>query len=252
MKKNLIRCAALILALASIFTFTAFAADSVKGDIDNDNKVTNTDILLVAGFCVGASNLTDDQQAAADVDLDGAVSNTDIIGIARIVVGLEAEESAAGSSLIVKAVGKTEKTEEPEVIETPEVKEEPVEETKAPAKNYTDEDVYWLSHIIYAEAGGESYKGQIAVGNVVLNRVKSSKFPNTIYGVIFQKSQFTPASSGSIYRTPSQSCINAAIAALEGENVVGGALYFNTVGLNSWAARNATFVTRIGNHNFYK
>ncbi|MBQ6540308.1 MAG: cell wall hydrolase [Oscillospiraceae bacterium] len=117
--------------------------------------------------------------------------------------------------------------------------------------SYDDDDVYWLSHIIYAEAGGESYEGMVAVGNVVLNRVASGSFPNTIKGVIFQTSQFTPAESGSVYKDPSSAAISAAKDALNGVNVVGGALYFNRAGMSSWASNNRSFVTRIGNHDFF-
>ena len=76
----------------------------------------------------------------------------------------------------------------------------------APAsKFYRPDEVLWLSRIIIAESRGESLLGQIAVGNVVLNRVKSRDFPNTIYGVIFDRKygvQFTPVANGTIYNTP--------------------------------------------------
>ena len=117
--------------------------------------------------------------------------------------------------------------------------------------SYSDGDLYWLSHIIYAEAGGEGMTGMIAVGNVVLNRVASSSFPNTIKGVIFQKSQFSPSASGSIYKETSQDAINAAKRALAGENVVGNSTFFNRAGMNTWASRNKTLYTTIGNHDFY-
>ena len=270
MKTKLLKSVAFILALASIFTVSAFAVDNTQGDINSDGSVTNVDLLLVANHCVGICTLSEEQQDIADVNNDGVVSNPDVIGIARLVIGLDANENTENTEnnenndaevvtkiYTVKSAQYTpadpveNEPEEPEVNDEPEVVEEPVETTE-PEKWYTDDDVYWLSHIIYAEAGGESYEGMVAVGNVVLNRMKSSSFPNTIYGVIFQKYQFTPASSGSIYRTPSATAVKAAIAALEGENVVGGALYFNSVKTSSWASRNATFVKRIGNHNFYK
>ena len=61
---------------------------------------------------------------------------------------------------------------------------------------YDQEDLYWLSRIIYAESGNQSLEGKVAVGNVVLNRVASPQFPNSVYSVIFQRNQFTPASNG--------------------------------------------------------
>ena len=87
-----------------------------------------------------------------------------------------------------------------------------------------------LAAIIYCEAGNQSYEGQLAVGAVVLNRVKSSSYPNTIYDVIYQKYQFGPASSGALERALAngvpQTCYDAAAAALNGEDNTGGALGF--------------------------
>jgi len=119
---------------------------------------------------------------------------------------------------------------------------------------YNETDLYWMSRIISAEARGECMDGKIAVGNVVMNRVRSSVYPNTVRGVIFDNScgvQFTPAYSGAINHTPNQECVIAAKLALEGVNVVGDSLFFNVARLRSWASRNRTFVTTIGNHSFY-
>lgn len=118
---------------------------------------------------------------------------------------------------------------------------------------YDSTDLYWLSHIIYAESGNQPLEGKIAVGNVVLNRVNSSAFPNTIYGVLFQRGQFTPAMTGSIYSSPNEESILAAKLCLDGANTGGDALYFvnpkTTPG--SWAARNRPYVATIGAHAFF-
>ncbi len=123
-------------------------------------------------------------------------------------------------------------------------------------KTYNQDEVYWLSKIIHAEAEGESEKGLIAVGNVVLNRVKSNLFPNTIYGVIFDKKggiQFEPVINGSIYRTPSYQSISAAKKALSGVNTAGKSLFFLNpkTAQSSWIVKNRTFYKSIGNHDFY-
>lgn len=116
-----------------------------------------------------------------------------------------------------------------------------------------DERVYWLSRIIHAEARGENQEGQIAVGNVVLNRVDSDEFPDTIKGVIFQKGQFSPVSNGSIYNEPSSDSIRSATIALEGHEVVdGSALFFyndRLVASDNWI-RTRDVVAVIGNHTF--
>ncbi len=123
-------------------------------------------------------------------------------------------------------------------------------------KTYNHDEVYWLSKIIHAEAEGESEKGLIAVGNVVLNRVASKLFPNTIYGVIFDKKggvQFEPVINGSIYKTPSHASISAAKKALSGVNTAGKSLYFLNprIAQSSWIVKNRTFYKTIGNHDFY-
>ena len=89
-----------------------------------------------------------------------------------------------------------------------------------------------LAAIIHCEAGGESRTGKVAVGAVVLNRVNSSSFPNTITDVVYQSGQFSPVASGILARTLASGvdadCYEAAQAALNGENPVGGCLYFNS------------------------
>ncbi|MDR1217308.1 MAG: cell wall hydrolase [Oscillospiraceae bacterium] len=119
---------------------------------------------------------------------------------------------------------------------------------------YNSEDILWLSRIIYAEAGGEPMQGKIAVGNVVLNRRDSPMYPNTVYGVIFDKRngvQFTPAYSGAINRTPSEDCVIAAKIALDGGNTAGGSLFFSSAYSKCWAASHRPLYGQIGNHNFF-
>lgn len=124
-------------------------------------------------------------------------------------------------------------------------------------KYYREDEVYWLSKIINAEAGGEIMIGKIAVGNVVLNRTRSSSFPNTIYGVIFDTKngvQFSPVANGMIYKTPNSDSIIAAKICLEGYTISYDILYFvNPVyAPNSWASKNRPYFDKIGNHVFYK
>ena len=120
---------------------------------------------------------------------------------------------------------------------------------------YSADDLYWLSRIISAESQGEPLAGKIAVGNVVLNRVKSSEFPNTIYDVIFDRrwgGQFTPASNGTINREPTAESVLAAKLCLDGANTVGESLYFlaPAIAQNHWAM-GRPYVATIGSHWFY-
>lgn len=122
--------------------------------------------------------------------------------------------------------------------------------------DWTEEDLYWLSRVISAESRGESLTGQMAVGNVVLNRVASSEFPGTIKGVIFDRNygtQFEPVDNGTIYDTPTDSSVAAAKAVLAGQRVVGNSLYFYAPALSqgTWIRQNRTYYTTIGCHRFY-
>jgi len=118
---------------------------------------------------------------------------------------------------------------------------------------YDPTDLYWLSRIIFAESGNQSMSGKIAVGNVVLNRIASADFPDTVPEVIFQKSQFSPVEDGSLYCTPNEESVIAAKLCLDGANIIGKALYFFNphISGNCWAARNRPYVATIGEHAFY-
>lgn len=126
----------------------------------------------------------------------------------------------------------------------------------AAEKFYRDDEVFWLARIIHAEAQGEPLLGQIAVGNVVLNRVRSAYYPNTIYGVIFDKKygvQFSPTIDGSIYNNPSYNAILAAKICLEGTDVSDGTFFFlrPEISSSSWIPNNRKYAFSIGKHDFY-
>ena len=125
-----------------------------------------------------------------------------------------------------------------------------------PQADYDQTDLYWLSRVISAESRGEPLLGQIAVGNVVLNRVASGQFPNTVKEVVFDRKygvQFEPVSNGTIYDAPASSSLVAAKLCLEGTDVVGESLYFFSPALSAgrWIVSNATYYTTIGGHQFY-
>lgn len=114
---------------------------------------------------------------------------------------------------------------------------------------FEEGDRYLLANLIYCEAGGEPYEGQVAVGSVVINRVLSSKYPNTVSGVIYQNKQFSPAASGRLslaleFNKATERCYRAADEAMSGVSNVGNCVYFRTPipGLTG---------IRIGGHIFY-
>ena len=92
--------------------------------------------------------------------------------------------------------------------------------------NTTSSELNLLARCVYSESRGEPYTGQVAVAAVVLNRVRSSKFPNTIAGVIYQKGAFTAVSDGQINLTPNESAYKAARDALNGWDPTSGCLYY--------------------------
>ena len=110
-----------------------------------------------------------------------------------------------------------------------------------------------LARLVYGEARGEPYTGQVAVAAVVLNRVKSSSFPNTISGVIYQSGAFSVVNDGQINLTPNQTAYNAAQDALNGWDPSYGSLYyFNpSTATNSWIWSRPHVIT-IGKHRFCK
>jgi N-acetylmuramoyl-L-alanine amidase len=121
---------------------------------------------------------------------------------------------------------------------------------------YDSDEVYWLSRIISAESRGEPFRGQIAVGNVVLNRVRHNSYPNTIYGVIFDRkhgTQFSPVSFGTIYNPPSESSVIAAKICLEGYSISNSALFFMNprISTTNWISKNRPYAFTSGKHDFY-
>ena len=114
-------------------------------------------------------------------------------------------------------------------------------------------DLNLLARVIYGEARGEPYTGQVAVGAVVLNRVKSSSFPNTISGVVYQSGAFDAVRDGQINLTPNSTAKKAAQDALNGWDPSYGAVYyFNpATATNKWIWSRPMTVT-IGNHRFCK
>lgn len=125
------------------------------------------------------------------------------------------------------------------------------------AADYNAVELYWLSRIISAESRGEPLEGQIAVGNVVLGRVASQEFPNTIPAVIFDRqsgiAQFEPTENGTVYFDPAPQSVAAAKRVLDGEKSLEGALFFYAPALSQgvWINDNRTYLTTIGCHRFY-
>ena len=124
--------------------------------------------------------------------------------------------------------------------------------TGSSSSSYSN-DTTLLAMVINGEARGESYEGQVAVGAVVLNRVRHSSFPNTIAGVVYQPGAFTAVDDGQINKAIQSSCYNAARDALNGWDPTGGAIYYYnpSTATSSWI-RTRPIIKTIGKHVFCK
>lgn len=112
-------------------------------------------------------------------------------------------------------------------------------------------DLNLLAHVVYGEARGEPYTGQVAVAAVVLNRVKSSSFPNSVAGVVYQAGAFDCVSDGQINLSPNQNALNAARDAMNGWDPTYGCLfYYNPRTATSKWMLSRTVKLNIGNHAF--
>ncbi|TDO92235.1 N-acetylmuramoyl-L-alanine amidase [Halanaerobium saccharolyticum] len=120
--------------------------------------------------------------------------------------------------------------------------------------NISRDDIILLARIIHGEARGEDFKGKVAVGSVILNRINSKQFPNSIRDVILQKGQFSSLMDGQAYYYPGEEELQAARAAVLGYDPTLGSVYFYNpeVATNTaWISRR-NFVTRIGDHVFLR
>ena len=122
---------------------------------------------------------------------------------------------------------------------------------------YDMTDLYWLSKIISAESAGEELSGKIAVGNVVLNRVRNEEYPNSIYEVIFDDEngvQFTPVANGTINNPPTEESVMAAKICLEDYKLSDKEILFflnPQISTSTWVPDNRDYVMTIGRHDFY-
>ena len=139
--------------------------------------------------------------------------------------------------------------------ETTMEQEEPVREVFT---GYSESDYNVLLRIVQAEAGNCDIEGRVMVANVILNRVESGSFPNTITKVVYQKHQFSPVSNGSIKRCKvTTETVEAVERALAGEDLTDGALYFMNRRASSkknanWFDRHLEFLFKHGNHEFFR
>ena len=227
------------------------SSDGVEGYIRSDLLVFGEEARVhyqnVCGFTgtVTASSLRVRTQPSLEAETVGSLGNNRQVK----VLGAEGEwyqVSYNGSSAYVYSDYVSLENAVQGAMTVDEYQESQSQAVSGSAVSADSGDLAMLAALIECEAGGESYTGKVAVGAVVLNRVRSGPFPNDIAGVIYQSGQFSPVSSGKfqsvLSRGARSDCYEAAAAALAGENPVGNCLYFN-----SGSGRGI----QIGNQHFY-
>lgn len=174
-----------------------------------------------------------------------------VMAISSIVA--EAEREAAGQQappLITLA----QPTETPWPTAEPQPTPEPTYTSMIHSYDWDGEDERMLAKIAMAEAEGESVEGKTLVILVVLNRVWSDEFPDSIEEVIFQKNQFSPVAEGGRYWTtePDAGCYEALELVMGGWDESQGAFYFESTGRDGWHSQNLEFLFEFGGHKFYR
>ena len=213
------------------------SSDGVEGYIRSDLLVFGEEARVhyqnVCGFTgtVTASSLRVRTQPSLEAETVGSLGNNRQVK----VLGAEGEwyqVSYNGSSAYVYSDYVSLENAVQGAMTVDEYQESQSQAVSGSAVSADSGDLAMLAALIECEAGGESYTGKVAVGAVVLNRVRSGSFPNDIAGVIYQSGQFSPVSSGKfqsvLSRGARSDCYEAASAALAGENPVGNCLYFNS------------------------
>lgn len=253
--------------------WTHVASGNVDGYVNNDYCVTGTEALAYAqqNFDTEAEVLTNGLRIRSEADENASVITAVSEGTTlKVDSGVETDDQwiavvYGGTTRYVSADYVTTSlalgegiTIEEEQAELARIAEEEAAKKAAQVTEVTTvqnaaveatvDDVTLLAAIIQCEAGNEVYEGQLAVGAVVMNRVRSGRYPSTVHDVIYQKSQFPPAGAGSVANVaakgPKQSCLQAAQEALNGTDNTGGATCFRRA-----SSGHAGVV--IGNHVFY-
>ena len=253
--------------------WTHVASGNVDGYVNNDYCVTGTEALAYAqqNFDTEAEVLTNGLRIRSEADENASVITAVSEGTTlKVDSGVETDDKwiavvYGGTTRYVSADYVTTSlalgegvTIEEEQAELARIAEEEAAKKAAQVTEVTTvqnaaveatvDDVTLLAAIIQCEAGNEVYEGQLAVGAVVMNRVRSGGYPSTVHDVIYQKSQFPPAGAGSVANVaakgPKQSCLQAAQEALNGTDNTGGATCFRRA-----SSGHAGVV--IGNHVFY-
>lgn len=238
---------------------TAFAETPAPKDAAEEEHVEDEETVAKANVQI---TLTDAkiqaQQLAGNLLVKQVIEKQELEKDSLAQIKLINTQIAMENEAKRQAEEAAKKAEEEERKAAEEAARKAEEEKAAHATSVNQDDYQVLLKIVQAEAGVCDDKGKILVANVILNRVKSGKFPDTVRGVVYSPSQFSPVSNGSINTVKvtenTKACVDRA---LSGEDYSGGALYFmNRRGSRSGAVRwfdsRLTYLFQHGNHEFFK
>ena len=189
--------------------------------------------VMATGFTSQAASEQPEVTTITETKKEDANTHTAVQTISQSIVASAQEMTDASQQVIADNIAKK---EEEERLAREKAEQEAKEKAEREAREaYVRANQELLASIIYCEAGNQPYEGQVAVGAVIMNRVKSGSYPNSIEEVIYQSGQFGPAATGWLNRVRSskgysQTALQAAVDALNGSNPIGNCLYFDQGG----------------------
>lgn len=189
--------------------------------------------VMATGFTSQAASERPEVTTITETKKEDANTHTAVQTISQSIVASAQEMTDASQQVIAENIAKK---EEEERIAREKAEQEAREQAEREAREaYVRANQELMASIIYCEAGNQPYEGQVAVGAVIMNRVKSGSYPNSIEEVIYQSGQFGPATTGWLNRVRSskgysQTALQAAVDALNGSNPIGRCLYFDQGG----------------------
>ena len=189
--------------------------------------------VMATGFTSQAASEQTEVTTITETKGENTNTHTAVQAISQNIVASAQEMTDASQQVIADNIAKK---EEEERLAREKAEQEAKEKAEREAREaYVRANQELLASIIYCEAGNQPYEGQVAVGAVIMNRVKSGSYPNSIEEVIYQSGQFGPAATGWLNRVRSskgysQTALQAAVDALNGSNPIGNCLYFDQGG----------------------
>ena len=189
--------------------------------------------VMATGFTSQAASERPEVTTITETKKEDANTHTAVQTISQNIVASAQEMTDASQQVIAENIAKK---EEEERIAREKAEQAAREQAEREAREaYVRANQELMASIIYCEAGNQPYEGQVAVGAVIMNRVKSGSYPDSIEAVIYQSGQFGPATTGWLNRVRSskgysQTALQAAVDALNGSNPIGNCLYFDQGG----------------------